>query len=99
VGDERWRGAGWENQGEGGKDRCREYAWSRIILISLPPSLLSSSSCLPIFLLLLTSRGELSLLNVWKNALEMFIHNKNMINNKHEFAIVILRDTAEWVSG
>jgi len=43
-------------------------------------------------------RGELSLLTVWKNALCMFIHNKNMISKKHEFAIVILRDSAEWVS-
>ena len=46
----------------------------------------------------LLSRGELSLLSVWKTALEMFVHNKTMINSKHEFAIVILRDKAEWVS-
>lgn len=41
-------------------------------------------------------RGDLSLLTVWKSALEMFIHNKNMISKKHEFAIVVLQDNAQW---
>ena len=43
------------------------------------------------------SRGDLSLLSVWKSALELFVHNKSMINSKHEFAIVILKDSAQWV--
>ena len=43
-------------------------------------------------------RDELSLLSVWKNALEMFVHNKSMISKKHEFAVVILKDSAQWVS-
>jgi len=51
----------------------------------------ASSSWLP--------RGELSLLQVWKSALELFVHNKSMINKKHEFAIVILKDSAQWVGG
>ncbi len=38
------------------------------------------------------------MLSVWKSALELFVHNKNMINKKHEFAIVILKESAQWVS-
>ena len=44
-------------------------------------------------------RGEVSMLQVWKNALELFVWNKHLINNEHEFAIVIMREKAEWVRG
>ena len=44
-------------------------------------------------------RGELPLLDVWKNALQLFVWNKHFINKKHEFAIVILNEKAQWVSG
>ena len=43
-------------------------------------------------------RGELPLLDVWKNALKLFVWNKHFINKKHEFAIVILNEKAQWVS-
>ena len=39
-----------------------------------------------------------SLLSLWKNALELFVWNKSLINSKHEFAIVLLEDKeAIWV--
>ena len=39
-----------------------------------------------------------SLLSLWKNALELFVWNKSLINSKHEFAIVLLEDKeAVWV--
>ncbi len=38
------------------------------------------------------------MLTVWKNALELFVWNKHLLNKQHEFAVVILRDKAEWVS-
>jgi len=41
-------------------------------------------------------RGEVSLLSVWKNALELFVQNKSALNSDHEFAIVILKETAHW---
>ena len=44
------------------------------------------------------TRGELPLLEVWKNALQLFVWNKHLINKKHEFAIVILNEKAQWVS-
>ena len=43
-------------------------------------------------------RGELPLLDVWKNALQLFVWNKHLINKKHEFAIVILNEKAQWVN-
>ena len=43
-------------------------------------------------------RGEVSLLKVWKNALELFVWNKSSMNSNHEFALVILKDKANWVS-
>ena len=43
-------------------------------------------------------RGELPLLDVWKNALQLFVWNKHLISKKHEFAIVILNEKAQWVS-
>lgn len=36
------------------------------------------------------------MLQVWKNALELFVWNKHLINKEHEFAVVIMRDKAEW---
>ena len=42
-------------------------------------------------------RGELPLLDVWKNALKLFVWNKHFINKQHEFAIVILNEKAQWV--
>ena len=44
-------------------------------------------------------RGDLPLLDVWKNALQLFVWNKHFISKKHEFAIVILNEKAQWVSG
>ena len=43
-------------------------------------------------------RGDIDLLTVWKNALTQFVFNKSMLNNQHEFALVILTDQANWVS-
>ena len=37
------------------------------------------------------------MLTVWKNALELFVWNKHHLSKDHEFAVVILRDKAEWV--
>ncbi len=37
------------------------------------------------------------MLTVWKNALELFVWNKHLMSKDHEFAVVILRDKAEWV--
>ena len=42
-------------------------------------------------------RGDLPLLDVWKNALQLFVWNKHFISKKHEFAIVILNEKAQWV--
>ncbi|XP_064402485.1 BRISC and BRCA1-A complex member 1-like [Halichondria panicea] len=41
-------------------------------------------------------RGGVSMLTVWKNALELFVWNKHHLSKDHEFAVVILRDKAEW---
>ncbi|XP_065907914.1 BRISC and BRCA1-A complex member 1-like [Dysidea avara] len=39
-----------------------------------------------------------TLLFLWKNALELFVWNKSLINPKHEFAIVLLEDkVAVWL--
>lgn len=39
-----------------------------------------------------------SLLSLWKNALELFVWNKSLINSKHEFAIILLEDKeAVWL--
>ena len=42
-------------------------------------------------------RGDVSLLSVWKNALELFVFNKSAMNSSHEFALVVLTDQANWV--
>ena len=75
---------------------------------SLPPSLLTFPPSLPPSLLTLPPslpphplhnyRGDMSLLTVWKNALELFVQNKSALNSEHEFAIVILKESAHWVS-
>ena len=43
-------------------------------------------------------RGDIDLLTVWKNALTQFVFNKSMLNNQHEFSLVILTDQANWVT-
>ena len=74
---------------------------------SLPPSLLTLPPHPPSSPSLLTLppphplhnyRGDMSLLTVWKNALELFVQNKSALNSEHEFAIVILKESAHWVS-
>ena len=39
----------------------------------------------------------MTLLSVWKNALELFVFNKSAMNSNHEFALVVLTDQANWV--
>lgn len=43
-------------------------------------------------------RGDIDLLTVWKNALTQFVFNKSLLNNQHEFSLVVLTDQANWVT-
>ncbi|KAL5497024.1 hypothetical protein EMCRGX_G013417 [Ephydatia muelleri] len=41
-------------------------------------------------------KGDIPLLVVWKNALELFVWNKNAMNPDHEFALIVLTRGADW---
>ncbi|XP_046403819.1 BRISC and BRCA1-A complex member 1-like isoform X2 [Ischnura elegans] len=41
--------------------------------------------------------NDLSTLNVIKQAIEMFIHSKHMIDKRHEFALVVVHKKAVWL--
>ena len=46
----------------------------------------------------LSTCSDVSILLLWKSALELFVWNKSMLNSEHQFALVVLTDTAHWVS-
>ena len=46
-----------------------------------------------------THRGNVSLLACLKNALQLFVYNKSVMNPEHEFALVVLTQEAHWVRG
>ena len=52
---------------------------------------------LQVVLTLPLPRGDIPLLVVWKNALELFVWNKNAMNPDHEFALIVLTRGADWV--
>ena len=78
-------------------EECKTTIMHLFLYPSLPPLPPSLPPSLPPPLTIY--RGEVSLLSVWKNALELFVWNKSALNSDHEFAIVILKETAHWVSG
>ena len=42
-------------------------------------------------------RGDVPLLTCLKNALQLFVYNKSVMNSDHEFALVVLTHEANWV--